>query len=144
MHSFDEKNPQTSFGAFKPVGNIVAVFDDSASATKAQADLLASGLKNMEVIFMAASDFIALLDELNGQESVLAILGSELRKTDIFRKHAEDGASFLIAFAPSEEETKHVMTIVERYRYRYALKYGHMFIEHFDPEHPASAQLQTN
>lgn len=74
----------------------------------------------------------------------MAILGSELRKTDVFRKHAEDGASFLVAFAPSEEQTKYVMSIVERYNYRYALKYGHMFIERFDPQHPATEQIQTN
>lgn len=134
MQEFDKKNPQTSFGAFKPVGNVVAVFNDVVSAMNAQTDLLSGGYESMELTFMKGDEFIALLDELNGQESVLAILGSELRKTDEFRKHADDGACFLIAFAPSDNETKHVINIISRYHYRFALKYGRMMIERFSAD----------
>lgn len=135
MQEFDKANPQTSFGAFKPVGNIVIVFDDVVSAMSAETDLLSGGYEGMELTFMQGPDFIALLDELNGQESVLAVLGSELRKTDEFRKHAEDGACFLIAFAPNDSDTKHAMNIAERYNYRFALKYGRVLIERFDSQH---------
>lgn len=135
MQEFDKKNPQTSFGAFKPVGNIVAVFNDVNNAMKAQADLMSDSEEEMELTFMKSDEFIILLDQLNGQESVLAVLGSELRKTDKFRKHAEDGACFLIAFAPSDKQTQHVVNIIGRHNYVFALKYGHMMIQRFDPEH---------
>lgn len=135
MQEFDKKNPQTSFGAFKPVGNVVAVFNDVNNAMKAQADLVSGGDEEMELTFMKGDEFIALLDELNGEESVLAVLGSELRKTDEFRKHAEGGACFLIAFAPSDKQTQHVVSTIGRHDYVFALKYGHMMIQRFDPEH---------
>lgn len=137
MSTFDKDNPQTSFGAFKPVGNIVIVFDDAASARSAESDLLTGGHQPEEITFMPGDDFVALLDEMVEDQSVLAILGSELRKTDEFRTHADKGASFLIVHAPSEELTKNVMNVVSRYNYRFALKYGSMMIERFDHEHAA-------
>jgi 2-keto-3-deoxy-6-phosphogluconate aldolase len=137
MQAFDKNDPQTSFGAFKPVGNVVVVFDDTISAVNAQTDLLAGGHDSMEITYMDANAFVKILDEMHENQGVLAVLGSELKKSDQFRKYAEQGACFLIAYAPSEDETKNVMNVVERYNYLFALKYGHLIIERFDPSHPA-------
>lgn len=136
MTTFDKNNPQTSFGAFKPVGNLVIVFEDAASACDAKRDLLTGGHKGMELTFMTGTEFVKILDSMEMQQSMLALLGSELRKTDEFRREAERGACFLVAYAPSEDETDRVMRVVKRYDYRFALKYGHMIIERFDSEHP--------
>lgn len=138
METFDKQKPQTSFGAFKPVGNIVIVFEDSASAKSAQDDLLIGGHDDMELTFMSGPEFIEILDDMRMKQSALALLGSELKKTDLFREEAEKGASFLVAYAPGDDETQRVMRVVQRYNYRLALKYGRMLIERFDPEHPAS------
>ena len=137
MEAFDKNDPQSSFGAFKPVGNIVIVFGDAISAINAQTDLLAGGHDSMEVTYMDADAFVKILDEMRENQGVLAVLGSELKKSDQFRKYAERGASFVVAYAPSEDETKNVMNVVERYNYLFALKYGHLIIERFDPSHPA-------
>mgnify|MGYP005738487901 CR=1 FL=1 len=138
MSKFDIKDPQTSFGAFKPVGNLVAVFNDADSAAKARTDLHTGGYQEDEVTLMLSVEFTKLLDEMREDQNAIALLGSELRKTDQFREHAEQGASFLIIYAPSEEETKRAMRVVSRYNYHFALKYGHLLIERFDPEHPAN------
>lgn len=135
MQNFDKQNPQTSFGAFKPVGNVVIVFDDVSSAKNAEQDLLTGGHESMEVTFMEGVEFVAILDEMREDQGILAVLGSELRKTDEFRKHADSGACFLVAYAPSLDETNRVMNVAQRYSYRFALKYGNMLIERFDHEH---------
>lgn len=137
MNTFDKKNPPTSFGAFKPVGNLVAVFDDPDSAARARADLTTGGYNEDELTLMRSVEFIQLLDKMREDENAIAVLGSEMRKTDQFREAADQGASFLIVFAPSEQETRRVMQVVARYNYQFALKYGRMLIERFDPEHPA-------
>lgn len=137
MTTFDKHNPPTSFGAFKPVGNLVAVFDDPDSAARARSDLSTGGYNDDELTLMRSVEFIQLLDKMREDENAIAVLGSEMRKTDQFREAADQGASFLIVYAPSEQETHRVMHVVARYNYQFALKYGRMLIERFDPEHPA-------
>lgn len=138
MKHFDKNSPQTSFGAFKPVGHLVAVFEDGPNAKLAHADLLTGGYTDDDLTFMDSTGFISLLDELKSHENALSMLGSELGKMDDFRRHADRGAGFLIIEAPTEQETKRAMQVVERYNYRYALKYGHMIVERFDNEHRAA------
>ncbi|GHA13179.1 hypothetical protein GCM10008090_23630 [Arenicella chitinivorans] len=138
MSKFDLEDPQTSFGAFKPVGNVVAVFNDADSAARARTDLEAGGYQPDEVTLMRSVEFTQLLDEMREDQHAIALLGSELRKTDEFRDHADRGATFLVIYAPSDEETKRAMRVVSRYNYHFALKYGHLLIERFDPAHPAN------
>lgn len=138
MSKFDSTDPQTSFGAFKPVGNLVAVFEDPDSAARARTDLQSGGYQPDEITLMRSVEFTKLLDDMREEQNAIALLGSELRKTDEFLAHAENGATFLIIYAPSDEETKRAMRVVSRYNYHFALKYGHLLIERFDPEHPAN------
>lgn len=139
MKTFDKDSPETSFGAFKPVGNLVITFNKLEDASNAQDDLKIGGYDESELSCIKGAEFIEILDDLETQQSLLAVLGSELKKMDQLYKEAEKGASFLVAFAPSTSEAERVMRVVERYKYKFALKYGHMIIERFDAEHPVSS-----
>lgn len=136
MKHFDKNHPQTSFGAFKPVGHLVAVFKDTENAKLAHTDLQTGGYTSDDLTLMNDNDFNSLLDDLKSHENALSMLGSELSKMDEYRRHADRGAGFLIIEAPTEQETKRAMHVVERYNYRFAQKYGHMIVERFDNEHP--------
>ena len=137
MKHFDKNKPQTSFGAFKPVGHLVAVFEDADNAELAHKDLTIGGYTRDDLTLMNSTAFLSLLDQLREHENALSMLGSELSKMDEFRHHADRGAGFLIIEAPSEQETIRAMHVVERYRYLFAQKYGHMIVERFDSDHHA-------
>lgn len=135
MTVFDKTDPETSFGVFKPVGNIVVVFTSAVPALGAQEALLKKGYTRELVTVLSSKEFVKMLDSIADQESVLAGLGSEWRKVEQFRDHAADGASFLVVYAPDKEETKSAMEIIDDFDYRYALKYGSWIIEKFDEDH---------
>ena len=134
MKSFDQNDPQTSFGALKPVGNLFVVFDDEAKAKQAQDDLLTGGRTKGEARFMSPKEFIELHDDLREEESVFSLLGSERKKAGELRDSAEDGNCFLVVYAPSEQETKRVLSVADTNGFDYALKYSNFIIERFDAE----------
>jgi len=135
MKPFSKENPNTSFGAFKPVGHLVAVFDSKTEAQTAKTDIIELGIDSDDVTFLDSSDFTEMVDDLRMNQSPLAMLGSELRRVDEFVKEAEKGRVFLIVMTPSRQRTQRTVKILEENGYRFAIKYGHLFFERYDAEH---------
>jgi len=140
MKAFNKENPRTSFGAFKPVGNLVAVLNSKEDAYDAKKKIVELGIDSDDITFLDGTDFTSMVDDLHLEQSAIALLGSELRRVDEFVKEAEKGRVFLVVFTPSEEETQQTVRTLEKNGYRFAIKYGYLFFERYDSEHKANIQ----
>jgi hypothetical protein len=121
-------HPQ-SFGAFKPVGHVVAAMPDDARAAQAVAELLEAGFGTDDILEYTAAEEDDEMDRMLRHTSQLAAFGHELALMRRYQELARDGASWLIIWAPDETQHAAVTTVLRRHGALLAEKYHRLVIE---------------
>lgn len=117
------------FGAFYPMGYVVAAFPASAAARRVRKNLLAGGYKKCDVLHFNADTVARSLQRNLDDAGLLASLGTT---KDTLRRQirlAENGCDFLLIHAATREEVGRAMNVVRRERFRLAQKYHRFAIE---------------
>lgn len=121
-------HPQ-SFGAFKPVGHVVvAMPDDPSAATAAQA-LRGAGFEAEDILEYTAAEEDDEMDRMLQHASDLAGFGYEIALMRRYQELAKAGASWLIVFAPDEEQAQAVADVARAHGALMAEKYHRLVIE---------------
>ncbi|MES3015139.1 MAG: hypothetical protein V4750_15615 [Pseudomonadota bacterium] len=118
-----------AYGVFKPVGNVIASFPTDADARGAHDALLASGVAADAIVSYSPEQMKRQANTDIEQAGVLAGIGQELNLVKAHRELAEQGYSFLVVKAPSDDDAQKVADIASRFRANRAQKYGHLMIE---------------
>ena len=102
MKRMTRADPPQSFGAFKPVGHVVAAMPDDTRAAQAVAELLEAGFESDDILEYSAAEEGDEMDRMLRHTSNLAAFGHELLLMRRYQELAREGASWLIIWAPDE------------------------------------------
>jgi hypothetical protein len=91
--------------------------------------LLDGGYDERDVTLWSDSEVAVGARELRQSSSVIAkIFGAELEAMDKHIELADAGHTFLVAYSPSDLDTKRLMNVAHRFRYALAQKYDRFAI----------------
>jgi hypothetical protein len=123
-------HPQ-SFGAFKPVGHVVVAMPDDARAADAVAALRAAGFEPDDILAYSASEEDDEMDRMlrSAEANAVAGFGYEVSLMRRYQELAREGASWLIVFAPKDEQASRVAETVKAHGALIAEKYHRLVIE---------------
>lgn len=123
------EHKRSDFGAFYPMGYVVAAFPGASDAKRVRKDLLTGGYEERDVLHFEADAMAASLRRNLEGAGLMAGLGAT--KSSLRRQLglAEKGCDFLLVHAPSHEEVDRVMNVVHRVPFRLAQKFHRFAIE---------------
>jgi hypothetical protein len=123
-----EDHPQ-SFGAFKPVGHVVVAMPDDVKAAAAVQALRAAGFDALDILQYTAAEEDDEMDRMLQHASDFAGFGYEISLMRRYRQLNQEGASWLIVYAPDDARTYKVADIVKSHDAVVAEKYNRLTIE---------------
>jgi hypothetical protein len=121
-------HPQ-SFGAFKPVGHVVVALPDDKSAAEAARALRAAGFDADDILEYTAAEENDEMDRMLQHASDFSGFGYEVQLMRRYKALAEQGASWLIVYAPDDPSATRVADTVRAHGALMAEKYHRLVIE---------------
>jgi hypothetical protein len=121
-------HPQ-SFGAFKPVGHVVVALPDDVKAAAAVQSLRAAGFEAEDILEYTAAEEDDEMDRMLQHASDFAGFGYEISLMRRYRELNQEGASWLIVYAPDDARTYKVADVVKVHDAVVAEKYNRLTIE---------------
>ncbi len=121
-------HPQ-SLGAFKPTGHVVVAMPDDERAATAVRALRARGFEADDILEYTAAEENDEMDRMLQHASDFAGFGYEVTLMRKYKALAADGASWLIVFAPEDEQAERVASTVREHGALLAEKYHLLAIE---------------
>jgi len=116
-------------GVFYPRGYVIVSFKSEADAQKMRKLLLDGGYDEQDVHVLDTARVLAgTTDDLKNLSPIIRALGIE---GELIRRHQEaaaSGASFVLAYAPSDQETQRLMNVARRVGFVNAHKYDRFTI----------------
>lgn len=123
-----EDHPQ-SFGTFKPVGHVVMALADDQKAADAVRALRAAGFEAEDVLEYSAAEEENEMKKMLQYASDFAGFGYEVTLMRKYKQLAEEGASWLIVYAPHAPEAEKVAEVAKAHGALLAEKYHLLAIE---------------
>ena len=121
-------HPQ-SLGAFKPVGHVVVAMPDDARAERTVQALLAQGFERDDILEYSAAEENDEMDRMLQHTSDFAGFGYEVTLMRRYKELAGQGASWLIVFAPEDDQAERVAAAAREHGALLAEKYHRLVIE---------------
>lgn len=121
-------HPQ-SLGAFKPVGHVVVAMPDDTRAARTVQALLAQGFERDDILEYTAAEENDEMDRMLQYTSDFAGFGYEVTLMRRYKALAGQGASWLIVFAPEDEQAERVAAAAREHGALLAEKYHRLVIE---------------
>jgi hypothetical protein len=121
-------HPQ-SFGAFKPVGHVVVALPDDLAAAQAVRALRNAGFEAEDILQYTAAEENDEMDRMLRHASDFSGFGYEVSLMRRYKQLAEQGASWLIVYAPDDERAARVADTVKAQGALMAEKYHRLVIE---------------
>ncbi len=78
----------------------------------------------------SSDEVIADAEQTRDNLGLLGRLGMEWPEVERYFQAAQQGATFLVVYAPSDAETNRVMNVARRFDLKLARKYHRLAIEH--------------
>ena len=111
-------------GVFYPRGYVIVSFKSEADAQKVRKLLLDGGYDEQDVHVLDTARVLAgTTDDLKNLSPIIRALGDEGELIRGHQTEAASGATFLLAYAPSDLETQRLMNVARRVGYLKANKY---------------------
>ena len=110
-------------GILNPVGHIVLAFTDDAVAAEAVVALQGAGFADEDVLAYLAADATPRLRERVRTASSAAGFGYEITLMRRYLELAEEGAGWLIVYAPDDAATERVTEVATRFDALCAVRY---------------------
>ena len=114
---------QKTSGILNPVGHVVLAFKDDGVAARAVTELHAAGCGDADILAYLAADAAPRLRERVRTASQAAGFGYEITLMRRYLAFAEEGAGWLIVYAPDDAATQRVTAVAERLGALCAVRY---------------------
>ena len=109
--------PPTQFGVFYPLGHVVVALESREDAERSRQLLIDGGYDESDVTLWSSSEVAAGARELQQSAGVIAkMFGAEIAAMDKHIELADAGYTFLVAYCPSDLDTKRLMNVARRLR----------------------------
>lgn len=126
----DKHTFKNEFGVFYPIGYLIAAFDTEDNARQVRRDLMTGGFDQRDCQLYTADEVAAGARANYGKAGILSKVGASADRVHDHLEAAEQGATFLVVYAPTEVDTERVMTVCRRTRFRFVHRYRRFVIEH--------------
>jgi hypothetical protein len=110
-------------GILNPVGHVVLAFKDDAITAEAVAALRAAGNAAEDILVYRAEEATPRLRERVQTASEAAGFGYEITLMRRYLAFAEQGAGWLIVYAPDEAAVQRVVAVAKRFQALCAVRY---------------------
>ena len=118
-----------AFGVFKPVGHVVVSFPPDADLDSAIGALRDAGFDERDVVRYTPQEMVAQVDAELATASPISSVGQEQNLVKAHRALAQQGYSFLVVDAASDDRSSRVAEVARRFHAERAQKYGTFIIE---------------
>jgi len=136
------KDEESSFGVFKPVGHVVISFPDAASVDAARTALATLGVHGPAIVRRYSDrEMLQQIDRDLLRASSLAAIGQELNLIKAHRELAARGYHWLVVRAPDDSQAAAVVACVRPFGAERAQHYGHFVIEELIAQHGDRPQV---
>lgn len=124
-----DREDNTSFGVFKPVGHVVISLPDAQCADEAAQAIAGQGIAGDAVHRFSDREMVARIEHDMKHASPIAAIGQELNLVRAHRELADRGYHFLVVRAENDEQAAQIAAAAERCGAERAQHYGHFIIE---------------
>jgi hypothetical protein len=114
---------RTSTGILNPVGHVILAFKDDAVTAEAVAALRAAGLAEEDILVYRSEEATPRLRERVRTASEAAGFGYEITLMRRYLAFAEQGAGWLIVYAPDDAAVQRVVEVAKRFHALCAVRY---------------------
>jgi hypothetical protein len=129
MEKMTKSEMPTSFGVFSPTGHVVVAFENDADAKDARKKLIASGIGADEITHYSSAEVLSQIEGSRKTDNKIFQMGQEEEKVKRYTELAKQGSGFLVVYAPSDDDTKGVMDILNPLKPKFAEKYNRLTLE---------------
>ena len=120
---------QESLGAFNPVGHSVLAFADDKAAADAAKAVQDAGFGAADILVFTSGELFPDLQEMMRNASGAAGFGYEITLMRRYLSFAEEGAGWIIVYAPNDEAVNRVVEVAKRFNARCAVRYHRLASE---------------
>ncbi|HKX40146.1 MAG TPA: hypothetical protein VJO99_03240 [Burkholderiaceae bacterium] len=110
-------------GILNPVGHVVLAFEDDAATTVAVAALSEVGFSEPDILAYTAEEATPRLRERVRTASEASGFGYEITLMRRYLSYAEEGAGWLIVYAPNDDAAQRVAKVAEQCNALCAVRY---------------------
>ena len=110
-------------GTLNPVGHVVLAFKDDAATAEAVTTLRAAGTADADILHYLASEATPRLRERVRTASQAAGFGYEITLMRRYLGYAEEGAGWLIVYAPDDAAVQRITEVATRLAALCAVRY---------------------
>jgi hypothetical protein len=110
-------------GILNPIGHVILAFKDDAVTIEAVAALRAAGFAEEDILVYRAEEATPRLRERVQTVSGAAGFGYEITLMRRYLAYAEQGAGWLIVYAPDERAVAHIVEVARRFQALCAVRY---------------------
>jgi hypothetical protein len=114
---------RSTTGILNPVGHVILAFRDDAVTDEAVAALRAAGFADEDVLVYRAEEATPRLRERVRTASGSAGFGYEIVLMRRYLSYAEQGAGWLIVYAPDDDAVQRVVEVAKRFDALCAVRY---------------------
>jgi hypothetical protein len=114
---------RTTTGILNPVGHVILAFKDDAETAEAVAALRAAGSTEEDVLVYRAEEATPRLRERVRTASEAAGFGYEITLMRRYLALAEQGAGWLIVYAPDDAAVQRIVEVAKRFHALCAVRY---------------------
>lgn len=130
------KDGSSSFGSFYPKNYVLAVFVEHGAAEQAASAAHAAGFAEDDVIVASGADVVAHARDAQAEQGILSKMGEMLSK--LYTDESADshtlvslagaGATFVLVYAPEDDDTAKAATTLRAFGPAIMRKYGTLAI----------------
>ena len=120
---------QTASGLLNPVGHVVLAFKDDSLTADAVKSLLGAGLAHEDILTYTAAEATPRLRERVRGTSESAGFGYEITLMRRYLSLAEDGAGWLIVYAPNDTVAERITDVATSHTALCAVRYHRLATE---------------
>ena len=129
MKRLTKEDIRNTTGTLNPVGHIILAFADDAVTAQVASELQAAGFAPEDVLLYTAAEATPRLRERVRTASEAAGFGYEITLMRRYLALAEEGAGWIIVYAPNDTAAGKVVEIAKRHGARCAVRYHRLASE---------------
>jgi len=114
---------RNSSGILNPVDHVILAFENDDVTADAAAALRAAGTPEQDILSYRADEATPRLRERVREVSGAAGFGYEIILMRRYLSYAEQGAGWMIVYAPSEEAVQRIVDVARRFNAKCAVRY---------------------
>jgi hypothetical protein len=129
MKRLTKEDIRSTTGILNPIGHVVIAFKDDAVTAQAVQALRGAGFEPDDILAYLASEATPRLRERVRTASKVAGFGYEITLMRRYLAYAEEGAGWLVVYAPDEAAAQRIVEVCRRFDALCAVRYHRLASE---------------